>query len=250
VGERERFRRLAGEPENVRFLECGSCNEVIRRLGAIKAIAHQTTASIRVGGIIDRDFRSDPEAAELSGTHNVFILPVHEVENLFLHPGTVKTLLAQNGRSSLLPLELIRAAADKRAGAWVLQHAMAARNARSLPEMALPAVERAKSISWTELIADPDAPIQGIAAASGYGPEEQGKLKALLAISVQAYARVRDGDALWKVCEGKQCFNYVARAAGFAGPPAMTQAAFALWSRDAASLPDEVRALREYLSNL
>lgn len=40
VGERERFRKLAGVPQNVRFMECGSCNEVLRRVASIKAIAN------------------------------------------------------------------------------------------------------------------------------------------------------------------------------------------------------------------
>jgi hypothetical protein len=35
VGERERFRRLAGMPLNARFLACGSCNEVLRRVASI-----------------------------------------------------------------------------------------------------------------------------------------------------------------------------------------------------------------------
>ena len=41
VGERERFHKLAGLPQNVRFMECGSCNEVLRRVAAIKALANE-----------------------------------------------------------------------------------------------------------------------------------------------------------------------------------------------------------------
>lgn len=250
VGERERFRRLAGEPENVRFLECGSCKEVLRRLNAIKAIAKESTIPVRVGGIVDRDFLEDPEAAELHATEGVFVLPVHEVENLFLHPATLETLLAQNGRSDLVPVELIRTVADGRAGAWVLQHTMTTRNAKSLPAMGPKAKERAKSISWTDVASERAASIQSIADASGYGEEPKQKLKALLTISMDSYARWREGDGLWKGCEGKECFNDVARAAGFAGPPAMMQAAFAFWSRNDANLPPELRAFREYLAGL
>jgi hypothetical protein len=35
IGERERFRGLTGFPLTMRFMECGSCNEVIRRVEAI-----------------------------------------------------------------------------------------------------------------------------------------------------------------------------------------------------------------------
>jgi hypothetical protein len=56
VGEREFFRKLAGLPRNVRFMECGSCNEVVRRVADIKALANEAEAEIRIGGVVDRDF--------------------------------------------------------------------------------------------------------------------------------------------------------------------------------------------------
>jgi hypothetical protein len=42
VGERERFRRLSGLPHNVRFMECGSCHEVLRRVRAIRNVATES----------------------------------------------------------------------------------------------------------------------------------------------------------------------------------------------------------------
>lgn len=250
VGERERFRRLGGLPQNVRFLECGSCNEVLRRIRTIRAIAHEAEVGIRIGGVVDRDFRSDASASELSQTHGVFVLPVHEVENFFLHPPTLSLLLEQNGRAQLLPLDLIRRASDDRAGSWVFQHTMATENAKSLPSISPLAKERAKAVSWPELETNRDGMIQTIVGTSGYGPEDQMKLEAILVISVGSYASKRGQMDLWKTCEGKQVLNDVARAAGFANALAMIQAAFVVWSRDQAEIAEELIAFRDYLRML
>lgn len=93
VGEREFFRKLAGLPQSVRFMECGSCNEVVRRVTDIKALANEAEAGIRIGGVVDRDFRSEADATALTRDHGVFVLPVHEAENFFLHPVMLRLLL-------------------------------------------------------------------------------------------------------------------------------------------------------------
>lgn len=250
VGERERFRKLAGLPQNVRFLECGSCNEVLRRVAAIKSLTNEAEAGIRIGGIVDRDFRSDADAIELNNANGVFVLPVHEAENFFLHPGTLAILLKQNGLDELVPTDLVRDAADMRAGSWIFQHAMATRNARSLPEIPLAAKERAKSFTWGQIDADRNAAIQSVVDSCKYGEEDSRKFQSILDISLKSYARKRDEIEFWKVCEGKQVFNDIARTAGFSGPPYMVLASFAVWEREGTQLSDELAAFREYLSSL
>ena len=146
VGERERFRRLGGTPQNFRFMECGSCNEVLRRVQTIRTLANEAETEIRIGGIIDMDFLSDCEARTRQNSTGVMVLPVHEVENFFLHPATLTVLLEQNGRGSLNPVDLIRDAADKRAGSWIFQHAMATPNAKSLPDISERCKEKAKRL--------------------------------------------------------------------------------------------------------
>ncbi|MGK2940120.1 MAG: AAA family ATPase [Immundisolibacter sp.] len=250
VGERERFHKLAGLPQDVRFMECGSCNEVLRRVAAIKALANETEAGIRIGGVVDRDFRSDASASAITNNNGVFVLPVHEAENFFLHPVTLAVLLLQHGRAELLPSNLIREAADARAGNWIFQHTMATPNAKSLPDISVMAKEHAKALTWAQLGADRNAAIQRIVDTSGYDADNQQKLQGILEISTNLYARKRAEDGLWKVCEGKQVLNDVARTVGFAGAPALVQATFAAWARDGAQIPEELTAFREYLAKL
>src|SRR5207249_1982540 len=51
IGEREMFHKLAAAKQNLRFIEGGSCNEVLRRVATIKALAGEADAAIRVGGV-------------------------------------------------------------------------------------------------------------------------------------------------------------------------------------------------------
>jgi hypothetical protein len=136
-------------------------------------------------------------------------------------PATLRILLQQNGHDELVPVDLIREAADARAGSWIFQHTMATTNARSLPEITLPAKERAKSLSWTEIGANTNAAIESIVRLAGFEADDASKFQGILNISINAYTRKRTEDSLWKVCEGKQVLNQVARATGYAGAPAL-----------------------------
>ena len=225
VGERERFRRLAGgSQQDLRFIECGSCNEVLRRVSSVRALANEAEAGIRIGGVVDRDFR--PEVVE----GEVFVLPVHEVENFFLAPDTITALLGQNGRTDRVAQDLIREAADRRAGGWIFQTAMATRNATTLPDIPLGTKERAKALTWTEVQADQDAAIAWVLDCPGYDDEKRRLLRTLLETSAGLYRRKRADNDFWKVCEGKQILNDVARTAGFADACAMIQATFVFGS--------------------
>ena len=74
--------------------------------------------------------------------------------------------------------------------------------------------------------------------------------KIFLEISIRAYTSRRAEDSLWKVCEGKQVLNEVARSTGYAGAPALVLAALAAWARERAEIADELIAFRAYLGAL
>jgi hypothetical protein len=177
-------------------------------------------------------------------------LPVHEVENFFLHPATLCILLQQNGHAELVSGDLIREASDERAGSWIFQHTMATPNAKSLPEITPPAIERAKSLSWTAIDADRNSAIESIVRLADFEPDVASKFQGILNISINAYERKRTEGSLWKVCEGKQVLNQIARAAGYAGAPALVSATFAAWERDGTQLPEELATFRSYLTTL
>jgi len=83
--ERQRFARLLEAPATDRFIESGGCQEVLRRLDGLRALASEEE-QLRVGGLIDRDFRTDQEVSRLETDYGVCVLPVHEVEKLLSRP--------------------------------------------------------------------------------------------------------------------------------------------------------------------
>ena len=249
IGERERFRKLAVLPQDIRFMECGSCNEVLRRVDMIKSLSKEAEVEIRIGGIVDRDFRSCSEA---NGMHDdsIFVLPVHEVENFFLHPSTLQYLLEQNGKSELIATDLIRDTSDKRAGSWIFQNAMATNNAKELRKIRSHVKEQAKSLSWVEIGDNQDAAIKKIIDSTGFNNDEINKFQKLLKISIATYERNRTQDTLWKICEGKQVVNDVACKCGYAGVRALESASFVAWNRPDFQVSEELRKFRDFLFNL
>jgi predicted ATPase len=65
IGERERFRMLCDLPAHVRFLEAGSCKEVIRRINGLRGLAAESGQNIRIGGVVDKDWRERVEQEAL-----------------------------------------------------------------------------------------------------------------------------------------------------------------------------------------
>lgn len=250
VGERERFRKLSDSRTDVRFIECGSCSEVTRRVTAVKALSNEADDQIRIGGVVDRDWHTDADAQRIAQEFGIMVLPVHEVENYFLHPPTLRVLLNQNGRNAVDPLEVIRTASDGRAGSWIFQHAMATPNAKSLPEIPRAIKDGAKSLTWAQIEEDRQGVFDNLAATEHFEADDTAKLMQLLRLAADSYARGRQEQTLWKTCEGKEVLNVVSRAVGFADKQAMSQAAFALWSREPATISDELLAFRNYLAAL
>jgi hypothetical protein len=80
-----------------------------------------------------------------------------------------------------------------------------------------------------------------------FAGDDAARFTQLLEIGATAYARKRDEQTLWMICEGKQVFNVIAHSIGFADQQALTQATFALWVRDQAQVPEELQVLRQYL---
>lgn len=251
VGEREKFHGLAGAPQSVRFLECGSCNEVLRRVSSVEALANEMEGPIRVGGIIDRGFRARDDARDLAADTGVLVLPVHEVENLFLEPGTLRTLLVRNGRSGVDPIELVRSAADERAGAWIFQHALGTRNLRDLPPISPSSKEKAKALSWDALESREQGAVDSIVASAGISTEDGERLAKVLHVYVEAYRRRREDPDLWKHCEGKEVLHRIAPEIGFAGADALTRAASVLWNDpESGAVFEELQTLRDYVQSL
>lgn len=80
--------------KNYHVIPCGGCQEVINFVRAKKG--YDKFNAISVYGVIDRDFREEPEIQGLA-TDNIFCLKVAEVENLFVVPELLEVIRDQMG---------------------------------------------------------------------------------------------------------------------------------------------------------
>lgn len=92
IGERERFQLLCSDIPDVRFLEGGNCRNVIQKVTGLRDLSRASGEQLRAGGIVDRDHRPPAEVERLRA-EGVYVLDVHEVENLFLHPESVRAAM-------------------------------------------------------------------------------------------------------------------------------------------------------------
>lgn len=248
IGERERFRLLSDVPTHVRFLESGSCKEVVRRVEHLRQLAEVSEQRLRIGGVLDGDWRSAAErtAFEALGLH---VLAVHEVENLFLHPETLRALCEEIGRDSVDVDALVLSASDARAGSWIFQAARTDRVFHEYPEVLSATRECFYGMSWADF-ADADTACQRIVATMiNLNADQQVVLKRHLVARAAIYARRRTVDA-WRICEGKEVFRSLVPRLGFAEEDAAERAISALWRRRPELASAELQALRQYVAQL
>lgn len=250
LGERERFRRLCGAQSQLRFIEGGSGSEVLRRLDAIETLAQESSTGIRAGAILDRDFTTPDQKETIETKAHRFVLPVHEVENLYLNPALLQHLLEQNGKAEVLATSIIQSVADSRAGAWIFQWAFAQKASKSFPDVPFAAKEFAKTLSWNDFEQDREATTMSIAAKTGFPEPQTDQVVKVLRIAVDYYERLRSAGDLWRVCEGKNVIMHVARAIGFVDVSSLELAAVAAWTKNPSLVSDELSALRTFVQNL
>lgn len=240
--ERERFYAVCGEPDVNRFLEGGGCQEVLRRLNTIKELAAETGEQLRVGGVIDRDFREDAEAAALEADCGVHVLRCHEIENVFLQPQSIQVLLERAGRGSESADDAIRTASDRHAGLWIVDRA-AALHSDSVPKASIGALAGKNhdevNANWSVLKAASSAPFDAGAPV----------WDAYLETARAEYERRRMENDWWRRCLGKQTLSGMPVLIGLSSAQVLEQHVVKLWESDVA-VPEDVVALREYLNAL
>lgn len=244
IGERERYRRITGSSADTRFIECGSCGEVQRRLSAIQEIAKEAAQPIRIAGVIDRDWRTTSMIVELTKQEGMIALPVHEVENLFLHKQTLVGLSQQLGRTEFDYDNAMQNACDERAGGWIVKSALSDDSCSDISDLPSEAKAVIYAKTWQQIEPDLDALVDEIGFEAGFDEAGTKKLVTRLKMFAKIYARKRCSEELWKVCEGKEVMRSMARTLGFADHNALERAVVAYWNSDDARLPSEILELR------
>ena len=246
--ERERFADLLGSDAGDKFVEVGGCNDVVRKLAAVRELAAETD-QLRAGGIIDRDLRTDQQAAALASEADLHVLPCHEVENLFLHPSGVGALLEQAGRRREEAAALIREESDKHAGRWIIQYATVK---EEWGDLTAEVRERGRQWTWADIAGDVDGKMRELAAAEA-GVDEATRIRRKVALvsAARAYEAHRAQDReLWKRCFGKEVLRGVAPALGLSSADAVEARLVRLWDSGELPRPREVDETRAYVDGI
>lgn len=248
--ERERFVQVTGAEPTVRFIEAGGCRQVAARLAGLLLLAQETDEQVRAGAFVDRDHRSDEQVIAFEDAHAVSVLPVHEIENYFLHPDLLDALSAESGTTGDGHL-LLREAADPRAGEWVWRRTLYQQDWHQVPARCL---EIARSFAWEQIATDVSAaaqtmlePYEQVESASGTASQR----RAALAAAIRSYREAREErERLWREVEGKEVLANVADALGFKGPEALEGHAFRIWREGEVERPPEAESLNTYIDGL
>lgn len=246
--ERDRYFNLletTGGTENLRFMEAGSCSEVVRKLEASKLLAEESDEQLHVGGIIDRDWRTEEEIRELQ-EQGLFVLPVHEVENLYLFPDALDPVLKSLDRPEDAH-EVVRGGSDPTAGRWILE--AAARTFGS--QVARKTIGLSREWNWQRIHEAKDDFVSELVAVAGLVEDlDIARLRNELLAAVRRYETQRDSKAHWKECMGKETLRQVAALLGFRHVRPLTRLVSAALRDNGVPVPAELASIREYIDRL
>lgn len=245
--ERERFFAVCGDAEVNRFLEGGSCHEVLRRLTDLTALAYETDEQLHVGGVIDADFRTESERTRLQSSAPVHVLGCHEIENLYLQPEALGVLLSRAEADPTQAADIVQTCADNFAGLWIVQHASHAFSSRG-HDVERQAQTPLSDVDWSRLQADWDSLRSSSTAAIN---PAQGELwERLLRSAFNNFQSGRMEPDWYRRCFGKQTMGKLATYLGFASSETLERHVVALWKSDEVAPPPDLIELRHYVSGL
>jgi len=245
--ERERFHIIVGDASTNRFMEAGNGREVLRKVEVLRELAAETGEPLRIGGVLDRDFRTDDEVASLEADRGVHVLGVHEVENLLLQPEALRVLVQRSGGDPESVLELIRRASDRFAGLWILQRGAHIAEIRDLQSAIRQA---AGNMDWDTFEPDPDGAVQRLADSHDFAGEDEAPFRDALRGAATEYSKSRESPDLWKSCLGKQVLAVIPGSVGLTNQVTLERTVTQLWVTGEIAPSNEADALSQYVAAL
>lgn len=250
--EATRFSKFFERDVDIKFVEAGSSREVGRSVNAVRRLALETGDHIRVGAVMDRDFKSDAECQLLASETGVLILDCHEVENLYLDPAILGELLRRNGKVELSAVQLIVEASDRLAGLWVAQrflslwHGFSGGTTAEVKAVA----DEINSMDWLQCSARVDCLDSSCLSEILNDGTDSELVSSFLKQAVEDYRSLRESNDLWCGCLGKQVLADVFRRAGFSGSAAYEHQATLLLREGIINPSAPLAALFEYAAGL
>ncbi len=195
-------------------------------------------------GVVDSDFESLTETSAEAGA--LFQLPLHEIENLFLHPQSLQLVAKRLGRTAFDAMREVRRAMDLRAGRWIYDHAAYFHNRvwkESISSERLRTMRKCvSSLNWQLLSQDAESEFKQIARS-----HERQIVEALLC-SVACYRAARDEEDFWRHCFGKEVLKDISEALGLRSGEFLETAMISYWQENKFAGVAELIELRRFLA--
>jgi len=176
------------------------------------------------------------------------VLGCHEIENFFLHPGTLEQVLQQLAHSSALVTDLLQQCADPDAGRWVVDRTTAQNDRPGLDRTLR---DRARQTSWSQIEPDLNAWAGQLAALEpGLGQDDKQRLEEQLGRSAEAYRDVKGTHDFWKECFGKETLKRLSTLVELTGSSTIERLAAKSWGNGTVDRPQEAEDLRGFVDGL
>lgn len=247
-GEADRFYGLIGSVAGIQFIEAGTARNVQVWLEHVRKVAELTNERLTIGGVIDRDFRTQAECQDLQSKDGIYVLSVREVENLFLEPQALSLALQRNGPENLDVAELIRSKSDRFAGRWILDKANHELEVNHRPTSDIQAVVKPALIHANfDQIEGVLIQIESLLSTFG---DSGTRLVIALRSSLSDYQVARDAPDLWSTCNGKLVLEEIAKAIGITSRQSLERIVTRQWRKEETPEPDDIVGIRIYIEQL
>lgn len=242
--ERQRFAELSGHNEQMNFLDVGEGKkDVLRTNAKFQGLASASGEQLDIKAVVDADYDSLTLTSFEAG--NVFTLPVHEVENVFLEPRSLDLVLAQTthsiGQSSATTL--ILEISDSMAGRWIHNYVHHLHNAEwkqsNLLELTSQTQGLLMQLDWASIEMNKQQVIRNLRRINKM-------MSSQLDSGVQVYSELRLSSDLWKHCHGKEVLKEISRRIGVR-PESLERLVIHQWKEGHAPWPEPVVQVRRFL---
>jgi hypothetical protein len=228
------------------FLEAGNCKQVVTKLALVSDLA-QESDRLHIGGVIDRDHWGARQVQRFGEQAPVHVLGVHEIENLFLAPAALSIFTERNGHPPEQAAEHLRDVSDHFAGHWIAQRA----GLRHDIDLGSALRAQAGQLTWKLIHEDRDGTAETLSDAAELEDSEiRPKVREWLEKAIAEYSELRDSNALWKECSGKQVLGSLPPKLGIASREDMERQVVQLFESGQIETPSPLNELRGYIESI
>lgn len=245
-GERQRFEELCGIYSSVQFLPIGrNKKDVMNGTMYYERLADATEGQVAIKGIVDGDFDSPRlgEEPAIDGA-SLLTLPLHEIENIFLHPPSLLEAARVHGKSNTDIVMLLQQTMDRLAGKWIFDRAKYSRYESWLEAADDEMIQEFRRTVSKCSNSDIPADFEDLHASLSQHPLILQHLRE----AVAEWSTLRESVDWWKHLLGKEVLRMIAPEVGFRSELSLESYLTNRWSTADGIVPEELLKVKSFVS--